>query len=681
MTLLRVTLTLAIMVGALAALAIAWSAPAAAETFTVTNSGDSGDNSLRWAIEKANETDAADTILFGPVVGSTITLSATLTVTKPLTIEGPPWMGIKISGNDAVRPFYVDRTTLNISGLTIADGRVSTLGDTQANYGGAVYNKAGTLTIRDSVLTYSGYYSAYRGGAISNFAGNVSLINSSIRGYNAFIGGAIYNETFSTLTLRGTTLSGNFALGDGGAIYNNNSRVSVTAGSRLEGNAVSGSGGGIYNESGSRATITDSTVSGNRSSEGVGGGVYTTGLDLAVQHSTFSGNRSAVGGGLYAASGSSTIINSTFAGNVSVEEGGGIAIGGGSATITNSTVSGNVAGSGAAGGGISAEGTATIRGSVVAGNTASSGNTDVVGNFTDGGFNIVGGTAGAAGLQTDVQGKPVLAANGGPTKTVALVRGGDAIDAGNSFGSATDQRGTPRPKDYAAVDNAAGGDGSDIGAFEYVDPDASAPTVRAAATPPPNPGGPNNSDVTVSISASDEEGGSGVWRVSYSASGAQQVPEQDVAGDAAELVVSADGETVVTYWATDKAGNRSESRTITVRVDSAAPKVARATPTGGKVLPRADVAATFSEAMDGASVRGTGAFTLKRNGATKAVPATVTYDEEAMKATLDPAGKLISGATYVARVSTDATDPAGNALDQDATTAGNQQKTWRFKVR
>jgi hypothetical protein len=137
----------------------------------------------------------------------------------------------------------------------------------------------------------------------------------------------------------------------------------------------------------------------------------------------------------------------------------------------------------------------------------------------------------------------------------------------------------------------------------------------------------------------------------------------------------------VTYWATDKAGNRSESRTITVRVDSAAPRVTRATPTGGEVLPRVNVAAAFSEAMDEASVWAPGAFTLKKKGAAKAVSATVSYDPDTRKATLDPARKLRSGATYVARVSTGATDQAGNALDQGKSTAGNQPKTWRFTVR
>ena len=93
------------------------------------------------------------------------------------------------------------------------------------------------------------------------------------------------------------------------------------------------------------------------------------------------------------------------------------------------------------------------------------------------------------------------------------------------------------------------------------------------------------------------------------------------------------------------------------------------------------MAAAFSEGMDEASVGAQGAFTLKKKGSAKAVSATVSYDADTRKATLDPARNLRSGATYVARVSTGATDPAGNALDQDSSTAGSQPKTWSFKVR
>lgn len=57
-----------------------------------------------------------------------------------------------------------------------------------------------------------------------------------------------------------------------------------------------------------------------------------------------------------------------------------------------------------------------------------------------------------------------LADNGGPTQTISLQPGSPAIDQANSDRT-TDQRGFPRPVDLASQ-NASGGDGSDIGAFE-----------------------------------------------------------------------------------------------------------------------------------------------------------------------------------------------------------------------
>jgi hypothetical protein len=49
---------------------------------------------------------------------------------------------------------------------------------------------------------------------------------------------------------------------------------------------------------------------------------------------------------------------------------------------------------------------------------------------------------------------------------VALLPDSPAVDAGSSGGLRTDQRGKSRPIDNPAIVNEAGGDGSDIGAFE-----------------------------------------------------------------------------------------------------------------------------------------------------------------------------------------------------------------------
>ncbi|HMH02708.1 MAG TPA: VCBS repeat-containing protein [Candidatus Udaeobacter sp.] len=56
---------------------------------------------------------------------------------------------------------------------------------------------------------------------------------------------------------------------------------------------------------------------------------------------------------------------------------------------------------------------------------------------------------------------------GGPTFTHALLLGSPAIDKGNSGGVPIDQRHFYRPIDIPGIPNATGGDGSDIGAFEF----------------------------------------------------------------------------------------------------------------------------------------------------------------------------------------------------------------------
>ena len=58
--------------------------------------------------------------------------------------------------------------------------------------------------------------------------------------------------------------------------------------------------------------------------------------------------------------------------------------------------------------------------------------------------------------------------NGGPTITAALQPGSPAEDAGGRSGYLADQQRLKRPIDQALIGNAAGGDGSDIGAVEML---------------------------------------------------------------------------------------------------------------------------------------------------------------------------------------------------------------------
>jgi hypothetical protein len=128
--------------------------------------------------------------------------------------------------------------------------------------------------------------------------------------------------------------------------------------------------------------------------------------------------------------------------------------------------------------------------------------------------------------------------------------------------------------------------------------------------------------------------------------------------------------------------------TETSAPDTAAPKVTGTAPKPGAtgVSPTANVKATFSEDMQLSTINGT-TFELFKNDSTTRVAATVTYTNilspdaaTVHRAILDPANSLQRGVTYKAVVTTGAKDLAGNALDQNPTKAGNQQKAWTFTV-
>ena len=118
-----------------------------------------------------------------------------------------------------------------------------------------------------------------------------------------------------------------------------------------------------------------------------------------------------------------------------------------------------------------------------------------------------------------------------------------------------------------------------------------------------------------------------------------------------------------------------------VLTDVTAPRVTATSPAKGAtgVARGTNVTATFSEAMDAATINGT-SFKLFKAGTTNRVGAAVTYNAASQKAVLNPNNRLQAGTRYKAVVTTGATDLAGNHLDQDSTTAGNQDKSWIFKV-
>ena len=122
--------------------------------------------------------------------------------------------------------------------------------------------------------------------------------------------------------------------------------------------------------------------------------------------------------------------------------------------------------------------------------------------------------------------------------------------------------------------------------------------------------------------------------------------------------------------------------TFTLRVlDKRPPTVTSTGPADNAtgISPGANVRATFSEAMQAGTINAN-TFKLRKAGSSTNVTTAVSYDPATNRATLNPNADLRAGATYVATVTTGATDQAGNQLDQNPSTAGNQSKSWKFKV-
>jgi hypothetical protein len=488
--------------------------------YTVTTTSDVVDPadgllSLREALALVDADPAtADTIDFAPnVQGSRIVLGGSqLTVNSDVTIDGGA--GVTIDANQTSRVLLVaggtdtdpnevtldsltisgGKTTANYDGgggirasqhtrLTFVDGTVSgnsTTGESASGGGISGY----IVTLTNSTVTVNSTAGTYADGG-GTYGVDVTLTNSTVTGNSTAgvvaDGGGIRGLD---VTLTDSTVSGNDTTGDysrGGGISGDS--VMMTD-STVSGNSAAGGAGGI---SGYYITLTNSTVSGNSTGGEFARGGGIEGSYVTLTDSTVSGNSAAgSAGGIYG--GDVTLTNSTVTGNSTAgtyADGGGIY--GGDVTLTNSTVTGNsTAGTYADGGGISG-GYVTLANSIVAGNTTVGGaGPDVAGYLVSSGLNIFGSAVDGS-VPSDrqnvaprtvfaavdpVTGGGLLADNGGPTETVALLDEADNPALGRAdpeIAPMTDQRGVARPQ--------PAGTAPDIGAFELDQSNPSPPPV------------------------------------------------------------------------------------------------------------------------------------------------------------------------------------------------------------
>jgi hypothetical protein len=388
---------------------------------------------LRAAVVEANAAAGADIITFDPAI-TLIEVNGQIAITSAMTIIGNPPSSPTIQNTAPLgttsRVFNISNVVVNLSRLVIIGGNVT-------GSGGGILN-AGTLTITNCVID-------------GNKANGTGGAGGGIRSTN-------------TLTIMNSTLSGNASIAStsGGLSF---AGSNLTIGfSTIAANSSFGNGGGLNVSASASARITNSTINSNTAGASSGGMFLTRGI---VTNSTISGN--------------------TANGALATEGGGGVRIQAGvnSVTFTSCTITANTAPNTTAGSrsGVWHEtGTVTFVNSIVAANVSQDIQRDGTGVVTIGGFNLIGentsveteftpgSPSGTNYVGTDAAPLDprldVLTNNGGPTRTHALLADSVAIDKGNAFSLPVDQRRFIRLVDLPQP-NAAGGDGTDIGAFEF----------------------------------------------------------------------------------------------------------------------------------------------------------------------------------------------------------------------
>jgi CSLREA domain-containing protein len=242
---------------------------ASAADFTVTKTADTRDGacnadcSLREAIDAANLTPDADTIILGAGTyrierqgtGEDANDTGDFDILQPVTIRGQGALSTIVNATSRDRAFDLHADGLvRFENLTVREGETT-------EDGGAIYVRSlAQLTLVESVVR-----------------------NSKSTGGG---GGGIYIQVSATVLIQRSAIINNTATSTGGGILNNNQLI-----------------------------VENSTISGNDSSGTIGGGIYNNG-DTTLRNATIAFNTSGQGGAFYNPIGSTLVTqNSIIASN------------------------------------------------------------------------------------------------------------------------------------------------------------------------------------------------------------------------------------------------------------------------------------------------------------------------------------------------------------------------------
>ncbi len=259
---------------------------------TVTNLSDSGDGSLRQALE---DVAIGGAISFDPsLAGGLIRLtSGTLRPGGSVSIDGSDAPGLILDGGGVDRILIVDSgLSVDLAHLTLANGYGFQLGGGILNNGDLTLDHV-TVT-NNSMVTDAGDFWQGGAGIYVGAGGSLSLIDSTVSDNDSgWSGGGIYAFFNTEVTINRSTISGNVAQDVGGGLR---SLGNVTVlNSTMSGNhAVAFHGGAAFLTDGVTEVV-NSTIAGNSAPPGTAGGLFVgtftaSPASLSLKNSVVSSN-------------------------------------------------------------------------------------------------------------------------------------------------------------------------------------------------------------------------------------------------------------------------------------------------------------------------------------------------------------------------------------------------------
>ncbi|MEZ4755016.1 MAG: choice-of-anchor Q domain-containing protein [Bdellovibrionota bacterium] len=459
-----------------------------AATFTVNSTQDVSDATpgngvcdiggglctLRAAIDEANATAAADTILLPAgrfpigIVGDGEDANATgdFDILKPVTIRG---VGADstltiIDGRSLDRVFHVQMNqNFTLEDLTVTKGFAS------GDLGGGIYHLGGAATLEVSNCGFELNTAQSVGGAIAAIDAVLNVSDSLFERNSGFsAAGAIYSGGTKKLTVTGSEFTKNTGVTAGAIFYGGSEEVSVTN-SVFDDNTGISAAGCIYITTNKNINISTSSFNKCKANSAAGAifantsGSSSMTFDAVTVTDSIAG-LAGTGGGIFATNdtGPINVLNSTFENN-SAMSGGGVQLNNntGGISLKNTNFLGNSAAGPGGAGTINTSGNVTLSQVTASDNTGFSAgggffiNAGAINSITDSKFNRNYAFAGIGGAIYSASNDLIVTDSIFEQNIVDAGTGGGGLFA--SIGSNVSLNRTLFSENYATGDTGNGG--------------------------------------------------------------------------------------------------------------------------------------------------------------------------------------------------------------------------------